>query len=159
MCVCAPVCACAPVCVCVCVPVCCFTQDFDQLLEAMKSTLAEDSHSAFVFNCSNGKGRTTTAMVIAALTVWHFNVRLHFSLSGTSLLDYTSHCLALHCKTTLLTVWHFTVRVYTGIPTYIPGIVPFHFYLLCNKHIEDVTRTVKPVLKQPCSSTVGLFLP
>uniref|UniRef100_A0A8K9XYA1 Phosphatase domain containing paladin 1a n=1 Tax=Oncorhynchus mykiss TaxID=8022 RepID=A0A8K9XYA1_ONCMY len=48
-------------------------EDFDQLLEAMKSTLAEDSHSAFVFNCSNGKGRTTTAMVIAALTVWHFN--------------------------------------------------------------------------------------
>ncbi|XP_064789352.1 paladin-like isoform X2 [Oncorhynchus masou masou] len=48
-------------------------EDFDQLLEAMKRTLAEDSHSAFVFNCSNGKGRTTTAMVIAALTVWHFN--------------------------------------------------------------------------------------
>uniref|UniRef100_A0A674E0A5 Paladin n=1 Tax=Salmo trutta TaxID=8032 RepID=A0A674E0A5_SALTR len=48
-------------------------EDFDQLLEAMKSTLAEDSRSAFVFNCSNGKGRTTTAMVIAALTVWHFN--------------------------------------------------------------------------------------
>ncbi|CAB1343967.1 unnamed protein product [Coregonus sp. 'balchen'] len=48
-------------------------EDFDQLMEAMKSTLAEDSHSAFVFNCSNGKGRTTTAMVIAALTLWHFN--------------------------------------------------------------------------------------
>ena len=50
-------------------------QDFDKLMEAMKSTLAEDSHSAFVFNCSNGKGRTTTAMVMAALTLWHFNVR------------------------------------------------------------------------------------
>ncbi|KAM3859683.1 paladin [Diretmus argenteus] len=48
-------------------------EDFDKLMEAMKSTLAEDSHSAFVFNCSNGKGRTTTAMVIAALTLWHFN--------------------------------------------------------------------------------------
>ncbi|XP_071379523.1 paladin [Centroberyx affinis] len=48
-------------------------EDFDRLMEAMKSALAEDSHSAFVFNCSNGKGRTTTAMVIASLTLWHFN--------------------------------------------------------------------------------------
>ncbi|XP_045924949.1 paladin isoform X2 [Micropterus dolomieu] len=48
-------------------------EDFDRLLEAMKSALAEDSHSAFVFNCSNGKGRTTTAMVVAVLTLWHFN--------------------------------------------------------------------------------------
>lgn len=48
-------------------------EDFDRLLEAMKSALAEDSHSAFVFNCSNGKGRTTTGMVVAVLTLWHFN--------------------------------------------------------------------------------------
>ncbi|XP_067344293.1 paladin isoform X2 [Channa argus] len=48
-------------------------EDFDKLLEAMKSALAEDSHSAFIFNCSNGKGRTTTAMVMAVLTLWHFN--------------------------------------------------------------------------------------
>ncbi|KAL7869716.1 hypothetical protein AOLI_G00137040 [Acnodon oligacanthus] len=48
-------------------------QDFDGLLEAMKSVLAEDSRAAFVFNCSNGKGRSTTAMTIAALTLWHFN--------------------------------------------------------------------------------------
>ncbi|XP_059180555.1 paladin [Centropristis striata] len=48
-------------------------EDFDKLLEAMKSALAEDSHSAFVFNCSNGKGRTTTATVISVLTLWHFN--------------------------------------------------------------------------------------
>ncbi|KAM4624425.1 paladin isoform 1-T2 [Polymixia lowei] len=48
-------------------------EDFDKLMEAMKSALAEDSHSAFVFNCCNGKGRTTTAMVTAALTLWHFN--------------------------------------------------------------------------------------
>ncbi|XP_053197278.1 paladin [Scomber japonicus] len=48
-------------------------EDLDKLLEAMKSTLAEDSHSAFVFNCSNGKGRTTTGMVVAVLTLWHFN--------------------------------------------------------------------------------------
>ncbi|CAM4712469.1 unnamed protein product [Leuciscus chuanchicus] len=48
-------------------------EGFDGLLEAMKARLAEDSSSAFVFNCSNGKGRTTTAMVIAALTLWHFN--------------------------------------------------------------------------------------
>ncbi|XP_041830338.1 paladin isoform X1 [Melanotaenia boesemani] len=48
-------------------------EDFDKLLEAMKSALAENSHSAFVFNCSNGKGRTTTAMIVAVLTLWHFN--------------------------------------------------------------------------------------
>uniref|UniRef100_A0A8C7YKP7 Paladin n=1 Tax=Oryzias sinensis TaxID=183150 RepID=A0A8C7YKP7_9TELE len=48
-------------------------EDFDKLLDAMKSALAEDSHSAFVFSCSNGKGRTTTAMVVAVLTLWHFN--------------------------------------------------------------------------------------
>uniref|UniRef100_A0A8D0HG44 Paladin n=1 Tax=Sphenodon punctatus TaxID=8508 RepID=A0A8D0HG44_SPHPU len=48
-------------------------QDFDQLLEAIKSSLAEDSRTAFVFNCHSGRGRTTTAMVIAVLTLWHFN--------------------------------------------------------------------------------------
>ncbi|XP_068161438.1 paladin isoform X2 [Antennarius striatus] len=48
-------------------------EEFDKLLEAMKSALAEESRSAFVFTCSNGKGRTTTAMVIAVLTLWHFN--------------------------------------------------------------------------------------
>ncbi|NWV43096.1 PALD protein, partial [Grantiella picta] len=48
-------------------------QDFDRLLEAMKSALAEDSRTAFVFNCSSGRGRTTTAMVVAVLTLWHFN--------------------------------------------------------------------------------------
>ncbi|XP_065128337.1 paladin [Paramisgurnus dabryanus] len=48
-------------------------EGFDSLLDAMKSCLAEDSFSAFVFNCGNGKSRTTTAMVIAALTLWHFN--------------------------------------------------------------------------------------
>ncbi|KAJ8406780.1 hypothetical protein AAFF_G00296960 [Aldrovandia affinis] len=56
-------------------PDCCAPreEDFDKLMEAMKGTLAEDSRSAFVFNCHNGRGRTTTAMVIAALTLWHFN--------------------------------------------------------------------------------------
>ncbi|KAF7247393.1 Paladin, partial [Varanus komodoensis] len=48
-------------------------KDFDQLLEAMKNALAEDSNTAFVFNCHSGRGRTTTAMVIAVLTLWHFN--------------------------------------------------------------------------------------
>ncbi|XP_027521462.1 paladin [Corapipo altera] len=48
-------------------------QDFDRLLEVMKSALAEDSRAAFVFNCCSGRGRTTTAMVIAVLTLWHFN--------------------------------------------------------------------------------------
>lgn len=42
----------------------------------MKSALAEDSRAAFVFNCSSGRGRTTTAMVIAVLTLWHFNVSM-----------------------------------------------------------------------------------
>ncbi|XP_064170410.1 paladin isoform X1 [Anguilla rostrata] len=56
-------------------PDCCAPQeeDFDRLMEAMKSALAEDSHTAFVFNCLNGKSRTTTAMVTATLTLWHFN--------------------------------------------------------------------------------------
>ncbi|XP_073541835.1 paladin isoform X1 [Phyllobates terribilis] len=48
-------------------------QDFDMILQAMKNILAEDSNSAFVFNCHGGKGRTTTAMVFALLTLWHFN--------------------------------------------------------------------------------------
>uniref|UniRef100_A0A8B9G8Q2 Phosphatase domain containing paladin 1 n=1 Tax=Amazona collaria TaxID=241587 RepID=A0A8B9G8Q2_9PSIT len=48
-------------------------QDFDRLLEVMKSALAEDSRSAFVFNCSSGRGRTTMAMVVGVLTLWHFN--------------------------------------------------------------------------------------
>ncbi|XP_060795109.1 paladin isoform X2 [Neoarius graeffei] len=48
-------------------------EDFDRLLDVMKSVLAEDSHAAFVFNCSNGSSRSTTAMTIATLTLWHFN--------------------------------------------------------------------------------------
>lgn len=48
-------------------------EDFDRLLEVMKGVLAEDSNAAFVFNCSNGKSRSTTAMTIATLTLWHFN--------------------------------------------------------------------------------------
>lgn len=68
-----------------CVCVCSCSQDFDKLLEAMKSALAEDSHSAFVFNCSNGKGRTTTAMVVSVLTLWHFNVRFLPVFSACSL--------------------------------------------------------------------------
>uniref|UniRef100_UPI00398F4586 paladin isoform X3 n=1 Tax=Pristiophorus japonicus TaxID=55135 RepID=UPI00398F4586 len=47
-------------------------KDFDKLMEAMKMVLAEDSRSAIVFNCHNGKGRTTTAMVISVLVLWHF---------------------------------------------------------------------------------------
>nr|XP_015201945.1 PREDICTED: paladin isoform X2 [Lepisosteus oculatus] len=54
-------------------------QDFDQLMEAMKAALAEDSRTAFVFNCHNGKGSTTTAMVIATLILWHFNGFPEFS--------------------------------------------------------------------------------
>ncbi|XP_013862429.1 paladin [Austrofundulus limnaeus] len=55
-------------------PECCApkAEDFDMLLEAMKGALAEDSLSAFVFSCSNGRSRSTTAMVVAVLTLWHF---------------------------------------------------------------------------------------
>ncbi|XP_060781950.1 phosphatase domain containing paladin 1b isoform X2 [Neoarius graeffei] len=54
---------------------CCAPKEefFDHLLEAMKCSLGEDPGSAFIFNCSDGKDRTTTAMVIATLTLWHFN--------------------------------------------------------------------------------------
>ncbi|XP_062926763.1 paladin-like [Mobula hypostoma] len=45
--------------------------DFDKLMEAIKMVLREDSGSAVVFNCHNGKGRTTTAMVISVLIFWH----------------------------------------------------------------------------------------
>ncbi|XP_054840110.1 paladin isoform X2 [Eublepharis macularius] len=48
-------------------------QDFDQLLNVMKGALAEDSCTAFVFNCHSGRGRTTAAMVIAVLVLWHVN--------------------------------------------------------------------------------------
>ncbi|XP_062859559.1 paladin [Trichomycterus rosablanca] len=48
-------------------------EHFDRLLDVMKSVLAEDSRAAFVFNCSNGKSRSTTAMTVATLTLWHFN--------------------------------------------------------------------------------------
>ncbi|XP_067828755.1 paladin-like isoform X2 [Heptranchias perlo] len=47
-------------------------KDFDKLMEAMKMILAEDSRSAIVFNCHNGKGRTTTGMVVSVLVLWHF---------------------------------------------------------------------------------------
>uniref|UniRef100_A0A8C1D6I7 Phosphatase domain containing paladin 1b n=1 Tax=Cyprinus carpio carpio TaxID=630221 RepID=A0A8C1D6I7_CYPCA len=54
---------------------CCAPKEevFDQLLEAMKSSLAEDPNCAFIFNCHDGKDRTTAAMVIATLTLWHIN--------------------------------------------------------------------------------------
>ncbi|XP_038599862.1 paladin isoform X1 [Tachyglossus aculeatus] len=46
-------------------------QDFDRLLEVMKIALAKDADTGFVFNCLSGQGRTTTAMVIAVLSLWH----------------------------------------------------------------------------------------
>ncbi|TSK22756.1 Paladin [Bagarius yarrelli] len=56
-------------------PDCCAPNEefFDQLLDTMMSSLGEDPSSAFIFNCSDGKDRSTTAMVIATLTLWHFN--------------------------------------------------------------------------------------
>ncbi|XP_069741792.1 paladin-like isoform X2 [Narcine bancroftii] len=45
--------------------------DFDKLMEVIKMVLTKDSSSAIVFNCHNGEGRTTTAMVITLLIFWH----------------------------------------------------------------------------------------
>ncbi|XP_017166422.1 paladin isoform X2 [Poecilia reticulata] len=47
-------------------------EDFDKLHEALRNALAGDPHTAFVFNCVTGKSRSTTAMVVAVLTLWHF---------------------------------------------------------------------------------------
>ncbi|XP_016104900.1 paladin-like [Sinocyclocheilus grahami] len=57
---------------------CCAPKEevFDQLLEAMKSSLAEDTNCALIFNCHDGKDRTTAAMVIATLTLWHINIKM-----------------------------------------------------------------------------------
>ncbi|XP_056616779.1 phosphatase domain containing paladin 1b isoform X2 [Triplophysa dalaica] len=54
---------------------CCAPKEevFDRLLEAMKCSLAHEPCCAFVFNCLDGKDRTTAAMVIATLTLWHVN--------------------------------------------------------------------------------------
>ncbi|XP_072484794.1 paladin isoform X2 [Notamacropus eugenii] len=48
-------------------------QDFDRLLEVMRVALAKDPSTSFVFSCLSGQGRTTTAMVVAVLTLWHIN--------------------------------------------------------------------------------------
>uniref|UniRef100_A0A4X2L3Q6 Phosphatase domain containing paladin 1 n=1 Tax=Vombatus ursinus TaxID=29139 RepID=A0A4X2L3Q6_VOMUR len=48
-------------------------QDFDRLLEAMRVALAKDPSTSFVFSCLSGRGRTTMAMVVAVLTLWHIN--------------------------------------------------------------------------------------
>ncbi|XP_004680862.1 PREDICTED: paladin [Condylura cristata] len=46
-------------------------EDFDRLLAALRAALAKDSGTGFVFSCLSGRGRTTTAMVVAVLTCWH----------------------------------------------------------------------------------------
>ncbi|KAK2498084.1 hypothetical protein MC885_006511 [Smutsia gigantea] len=46
-------------------------QDFDRLLEALRAALAKDPGTGFVFSCPSGQGRTTTAMVVAVLALWH----------------------------------------------------------------------------------------
>ncbi|XP_044516229.1 paladin [Gracilinanus agilis] len=48
-------------------------QDFDRLLEVIRVALAKDPSTSFVFSCLSGQGRTTTAMVVAVLTLWHIN--------------------------------------------------------------------------------------
>ncbi|XP_006889104.1 PREDICTED: paladin [Elephantulus edwardii] len=46
-------------------------EDFDRLLEALRTALAKDPGTGFVFSCLSGQGRTTTAMVVAVLALWH----------------------------------------------------------------------------------------
>ncbi|KAM9068838.1 paladin isoform 2-T2 [Sarcophilus harrisii] len=46
-------------------------RDFERLLQAVKEALAKEPSTGFVFSCLSGQGRTTTAMVVAVLTLWH----------------------------------------------------------------------------------------
>ncbi|XP_036911706.1 paladin isoform X2 [Sturnira hondurensis] len=46
-------------------------EDFDRLLEVLRTALAKDPGTGFVFSCLSGQGRTTTAMVVAVLAFWH----------------------------------------------------------------------------------------
>ncbi|XP_060056157.1 paladin isoform X4 [Erinaceus europaeus] len=46
-------------------------EDFDWLLQALRTALTKDPGAGFVFSCLSGRGRTTTAMVLAVLAVWH----------------------------------------------------------------------------------------
>ncbi|XP_004615483.2 paladin isoform X2 [Sorex araneus] len=46
-------------------------EDFDRLLEALRAALAKEPGTGFVFSCLSGRGRTTTAMVLAVLALWH----------------------------------------------------------------------------------------
>lgn len=46
-------------------------EDFDRLLQALRAALTKDPGAGFVFSCLSGRGRTTTAMVLAVLAVWH----------------------------------------------------------------------------------------
>ncbi|XP_031805243.1 paladin [Sarcophilus harrisii] len=49
----------------------CVMHDFERLLQAVKEALAKEPSTGFVFSCLSGQGRTTTAMVVAVLTLWH----------------------------------------------------------------------------------------
>uniref|UniRef100_H3B3G2 Phosphatase domain containing paladin 1 n=1 Tax=Latimeria chalumnae TaxID=7897 RepID=H3B3G2_LATCH len=48
-------------------------KDFDAFFSLVKPVLVKDSNTALVFNCHDGKGRTTTGMVTGLLIVWHIN--------------------------------------------------------------------------------------
>ena len=49
-------------------------QGFDRLLGALQAALAKDPGTGVVFSCLSGRGRTTTAMVVAVLAFWHVRV-------------------------------------------------------------------------------------
>ncbi|XP_051838488.1 paladin [Antechinus flavipes] len=46
-------------------------RDFERLLQVVREALAKEPSTGFVFSCLSGQGRTTTAMVVAVLALWH----------------------------------------------------------------------------------------
>lgn len=48
--------------------------DFEAIVELIRSSIASDSETAFVFNCQMGKRRTTTALVLCSLLWQRANV-------------------------------------------------------------------------------------
>lgn len=62
-------------------------QDFDRILLILNNLheiYTDEDGPALVFNCEQGKGRTTTGMAIAALIYCNKKVNDTVSISGTS---------------------------------------------------------------------------
>ena len=61
-------------------------QVIDEILSAVKDLddiYTDEDGPALVFNCQSGKGRTTNAMAIAGLIIWHKKVRFEQETSGS----------------------------------------------------------------------------